>query len=111
MADDFRSEIIASVCDARDEVVFGWRSFEAYPLLVTLAGAQPVPVPLTSDEAHDLRAMAAALTPRTRLELLRTPYPSAAELASCRAVLRTLGALGNTPVQLAAARRRLDLPA
>ena len=66
-------QIIASVCDAGDEVVFGWRSFEAYPLLVTLAGAQPVPVPLTSDEAHDLRAMAAAITPRTRLVLLCTP--------------------------------------
>lgn len=66
-------QIIASVCDAGDEVVFAWRSFEAYPLLVTLAGARPVPVPLTRHETHDLDAMAAAITPRTRLVLLCTP--------------------------------------
>ena len=58
-----------------------------------------------------LWAGARACLPPVALELLRSPYPSAAELAACRAVLRTLGALGNTPVQLAAARRRLDLPA
>lgn len=66
-------QIIESVCDAGDEVVFAWRSFEAYPLLVTLAGARPVPVPLTRHETHDLDAMAAAITPRTRLVLLCTP--------------------------------------
>lgn len=66
-------QIIESVCDAGDEVVFAWRSFEAYPLLVTLAGATPVPVPLTADEGHDLTAMAAAVGPRTRLVLLCTP--------------------------------------
>ena len=66
-------QIIESVCDAGDEVVFAWRSFEAYPLLVTLAGATPVPVPLTADEGHDLTAMAAAITDRTRLVLLCTP--------------------------------------
>ncbi len=58
-----------------------------------------------------LWAGARACLPPVALDLLRTPYPSTAELAACRAVLRTLGALGNTPVQLAAARRRLDLPA
>jgi len=66
-------QIIESVCDAGDEVVFAWRSFEAYPLLVTLAGATPVPVPLTADEGHDLDAMLAAIGPRTRLVLLCTP--------------------------------------
>lgn len=66
-------QIIESVCDAGDEVVFAWRSFEAYPLLVTLAGATPVPVPLTADEGHDLPAMVAAITDRTRLVLVCTP--------------------------------------
>lgn len=66
-------QVIAAVCDAGDEVIFAWRSFEAYPLLVTLAGATPVPVPLTGDGAHDLSAMAAAITPRTRLVLLCSP--------------------------------------
>ncbi|MGQ4365452.1 histidinol-phosphate transaminase [Streptomyces sp. SAS_272] len=66
-------QIIVSLCDPGDEVVFAWRSFEAYPLLVTLAGARPVPVPLGPDEGHDLEAMAAAITDRTRIVLLCTP--------------------------------------
>ncbi|MBO1901396.1 histidinol-phosphate transaminase [Leucobacter weissii] len=56
-----------------DEVVFAWRSFEAYPILVRIAGATPVMVPLAPDERHDLDAMAAAITPRTRLVLICTP--------------------------------------
>lgn len=46
-------------------VVFAWRSFEAYPILVELAGARPVRVPLDDAEGHDLDAMAAAVTERT----------------------------------------------
>ncbi len=56
-----------------DEVIFAWRSFEAYPILVQIAGATPVPVPLTADERHDLDAMAAAVTERTRLIFVCTP--------------------------------------
>lgn len=66
-------QIIVSVCDTGDEVVFAWRSFEAYPLLITLAGARPIPVPLRRDEGHDLEAMAAAITDRTRIVLLCSP--------------------------------------
>ncbi|NHC15387.1 histidinol-phosphate transaminase [Motilibacter deserti] len=56
-----------------DEVVHAWRSFEAYPIVVQIGGATGVPVPLTADERHDLDAMAAAITERTRLVLLCTP--------------------------------------
>jgi histidinol-phosphate aminotransferase len=66
-------QIISAVCDHGDEVVFAWRSFEAYPILVTVAGAQPVPVPLLDNEHHDLAAMAAAVTERTRLVILCSP--------------------------------------
>ncbi len=66
-------QIISAVCDAGDEVVFAWRSFEAYPILVTVAGARPVPVPLLDTEHHDLPAMAAAITDRTRLVILCSP--------------------------------------
>jgi histidinol-phosphate aminotransferase len=65
-------ELVEITCDAGDEVLFGWRSFEAYPTLTTVAGAVPVQVPLT--QAHlDLPAMAAAVTERTRLVLLCSP--------------------------------------
>jgi len=56
-----------------DEVVFAWRSFEAYPILTQVAGATPVPVPLAAGGRHDLDAMAAALTDRTRVVLLCSP--------------------------------------
>ncbi len=65
-------ELVAIACDPGDEVVFAWRSFEAYPTLTRIAGATPVQVPLR--DAHlDLDAMAAAVTDRTRLVLLCTP--------------------------------------
>ena len=66
-------QLIAATCDEGDEVVFAWRSFEAYPILTTLAGAVPVQVPLAAGDRHDLDAMAAAITPRTRMVLVCTP--------------------------------------
>ena len=66
-------QIMTSLCDPGDEVVFAWRSFEAYPILARLAGAVPVGVPLAADEGHDLEAMLAAVTDRTRVVLLCTP--------------------------------------
>lgn len=70
---DVLSQLIHATAGAGDEVVFAWRSFEAYPILTKVAGATPVPVPLTADLRHDLPAMAASLTDRTRLVLLCTP--------------------------------------
>lgn len=54
------------------EVVHAWPSFDMYPLLIRNAGGTPVPVPL-KDFSHDLDAMAAAVTPRTRVVLLCNP--------------------------------------
>ena len=59
--------------DAADEVVYPWRSFEAYPICVGLAGAASVQVPLNRDGTHDLEAMLSAITDRTRVILLCTP--------------------------------------
>ncbi|MGO1235433.1 MAG: histidinol-phosphate transaminase [Microbacterium gubbeenense] len=56
-----------------DEVVYAWRSFEAYPGLVRVAGATSVEVPLAADGRHDLEAMAGAITDRTRCILVCTP--------------------------------------
>ncbi|WP_232547253.1 histidinol-phosphate transaminase [Propioniciclava soli] len=67
------SQVIRAVAGPGDEVVYAWRSFEAYPLLVVGAGATPVPVPLTEDGRHDLSALRAAITDRTRLVILCTP--------------------------------------
>lgn len=55
-----------------DEVIYAWRSFEAYPILVQIVGGTSVQVPLR-DEAHDLDAMADAITDRTRLIIVCSP--------------------------------------
>lgn len=56
-----------------DEIVYPWRSFEAYPGIVAVTGATGVEVPLRADGTHDLDAMLAAITDRTRLVLVCTP--------------------------------------
>ncbi|GAA4105412.1 aminotransferase class I/II-fold pyridoxal phosphate-dependent enzyme [Nocardioides kongjuensis] len=56
-----------------DEVVMAWRSYEAYPLSVQVAGGRSVQVPLTDSGAHDLAAMAAAIGPSTRVAIVCNP--------------------------------------
>lgn len=67
------SQIMAAAVGENDEVVYAWRSFELYPILVGLAGARSVQVPLTAEGRHDLPAMAEAVGPATRLLLVCTP--------------------------------------
>jgi histidinol-phosphate aminotransferase len=64
--------LIQATASVGDEVLFGWRSFEIYPLQVRVAGAVPVQVPLR-DETFDLDAMLAAITDRTRLIFVCNP--------------------------------------
>lgn len=66
-------QIVQAVAGAGDEVMFAWRSFEAYPIIATIAGAKSVQVPLRADGGHDLDAMAAAITNRTRVIFICTP--------------------------------------
>jgi histidinol-phosphate aminotransferase len=56
-----------------DEVLYAWRSFEAYPIVTLLAGATPRTVPLLDDGTHNLAAIAHAVGPKTRLIFLCTP--------------------------------------
>jgi histidinol-phosphate aminotransferase len=65
-------QLIEAVGDPGNEVLYAWRSFEAYPPLADLAGAASVRIPL-QDETHDLAAMAGAITARTRLILVCNP--------------------------------------
>lgn len=66
-------QFVQATCDQGDEVIFAWRSFEAYPIVATINGAVSVRVPLRADESHDLEAMAAAITERTKLVLICQP--------------------------------------
>jgi histidinol-phosphate aminotransferase len=60
-------QLIQITCSVGDEVVFGWRSFEVYPLQVRVAGATPVQVPL-HNHTFDLDAMRAAITMRALVD-------------------------------------------
>ncbi|NUO98327.1 MAG: histidinol-phosphate transaminase [Nonomuraea sp.] len=65
-------QLFETVGEPGVEVVYAWRSFEAYPLLAELAGVTPVQVPLAGED-HDLDAMAEAITDRTRMVFVCNP--------------------------------------
>ncbi|RNL85834.1 histidinol-phosphate transaminase [Halostreptopolyspora alba] len=65
-------QLLEATAEPGTEVVYAWRSFEAYPLLADLSGATSVRVPL-SEETHDLDALAASITDRTRVVLVCNP--------------------------------------
>lgn len=67
------AQLIQAAAAPGDEIVYAWRSFEAYPLLVAAAGATAIEVPLTHGYRHDLRAMAAAVNERTRMIIVCSP--------------------------------------
>lgn len=58
---------------SQDEVIYPWRSFEAYPIVTGLAGATSVAIPNLPNGEHDLEAMTAAITDRTTVIILCTP--------------------------------------
>lgn len=55
-----------------DETVMGTPAFIVYKLVTLLFGAKPVEVPLRNHR-HDLDALAAAVTPRTKIVFLPSP--------------------------------------
>jgi histidinol-phosphate aminotransferase len=65
-------QLLEAVGEPGAEVLYAWRSFEAYPYLTDLANATRVEVPLR-EHGHDLAAMAEAITERTRLIFVCTP--------------------------------------
>jgi len=66
-------QLLQATAGPGDEVVYAWRSFEAYPIITQISGAASVRVPLTEGEDHDLDAMADAVTDRTRLIFVCNP--------------------------------------
>ncbi|WP_328311704.1 histidinol-phosphate transaminase [Streptomyces sp. NBC_00442] len=65
--------LVQSTSGPGDEVIYAWRSFEAYPIITQISGAKSVRVPLTPGDVHDLDAMADAITDRTRLIFVCNP--------------------------------------
>jgi aspartate aminotransferase len=68
-----------------DEGIYFDPAFAAFPSVIDFAGAKPVPVPLRGENGFklDVRALEAAITPRTRLITLNSPHnPTGAVLDS-----------------------------
>ncbi len=71
------SEVIELMCHAmlgpQAEVVAARHAFSMYPVMAQLFGATYVEAPNKADWSHDLDAMLAAVTPRTRIVFITNP--------------------------------------
>ncbi|MBH0130439.1 histidinol-phosphate transaminase [Salinibacterium sp. NK8237] len=67
------AQLVSAAAAAGDEVIYAWRSFEAYPLLVSAAGATSVQIANQGDHRHDLAAMSDAITASTRVVIVCSP--------------------------------------
>ncbi|GAB3796821.1 histidinol-phosphate transaminase [Micromonospora zhanjiangensis] len=65
--------LVRATCLPGDELLYAWRSFEAYPIIAATSGVTSVQVPNDAGHGHDLAAMAAAVTDRTRMILVCNP--------------------------------------
>jgi histidinol-phosphate aminotransferase len=66
------TQLVQAVADVDDEVIYAWRSFEAYPIITAVSGASSVQVAL-GEHVHDLDAMAERVTGKTRLIFICNP--------------------------------------
>ncbi len=88
-------QLVQATChDPADEVLFAWRSFEAYPIVTQIGGATARTVPLDGDFRHDLDAMAAAVGPRTRLVMVCSPNNPTGTVVTRAELERFLAAVG-----------------
>ncbi len=94
------AQLIQAAAGPGDEVLYSWRSFEAYPGLVTVAGATNVMVPNSPDHRHDLAAMANALTERTRVVIVCTPNNPTATTVTAEEFARFMEAVPNDTLVL-----------
>jgi histidinol-phosphate aminotransferase len=72
-ADEILELLAKTLLGPGDEAVFAWPSFAMYPIVVQGMGATPVRVPLDGDLVHDLDALLAAVSERTRLVFVCNP--------------------------------------
>jgi histidinol-phosphate aminotransferase len=75
-------QLLQAVVERGDTMAYAWRTFDAYPLLAAMVGAQPVPVPLSPEGRQDLGALLAVLDHRTRVMVLCNPHNPTGSLVS-----------------------------
>ncbi|MGH3787249.1 MAG: histidinol-phosphate transaminase [Pseudonocardiaceae bacterium] len=86
-------QLVQATCGPADEVLFAWRSFEAYPIITQVAGARQRMVALRYDHTHDLGAMLDAITPATRLIFVCNPNNPTGTAVRCDELVGFLDAV------------------
>lgn len=79
--------------DPGDEIVMCWPSFVSYKQGATVEAATWTPVPLAADGAYDLDALAAAVTPATKIVVVVSPNNPTGGVVSDADLRRFLDAL------------------
>ncbi|WP_427006184.1 histidinol-phosphate transaminase [Pseudarthrobacter sp. H2] len=83
------------------EVVHAWRSYEAYPILVGVAGSAGLRVGLDAELRHQLDAMVGAITDRTKVVIICNPNNPTGTMIRHDDLMRFLGQVpGNVLVVL-----------
>ncbi|MFF3909623.1 aminotransferase class I/II-fold pyridoxal phosphate-dependent enzyme [Streptomyces sp. NPDC001848] len=67
-------QLLRAVIRPGDRMVYAWPGFDAYPMLATMAGAEPVPVPLLPDGRQNLAALAGAIDVTTGVVVVCNPH-------------------------------------
>jgi len=83
------------VFEPGDEVIMATPSFVVYPLVASIMGARAIEVPLDKALAHDLDAIAKAVTSRTKLIFICNPNNPTGTVVSardCRAFMESVPA-------------------
>ncbi|EON90931.1 histidinol-phosphate aminotransferase [Marinobacter lipolyticus SM19] len=88
-SNDVLEVITRCFADVESEVVFSQYAFAVYPLVTQAIGAKGVPVP-AKDWGHDLDAMAAAVTDRTKLVFVANPNNPTGTVHNAEAILAFL---------------------
>jgi histidinol-phosphate aminotransferase len=83
------TQLVQAVADADEEVVYAWRSFEAYPIITAVSGASSIQVPLV-EHVHDLDAMAERITGKTRVVFVCNPNNPTGTVVDRDALVRFL---------------------
>ena len=66
-------QVVQIAAGAGDSVMFGWRSFESYPIVTQIAGATRQAIDLDAADRYDLDAMLAAINDTTRVIFVCNP--------------------------------------
>lgn len=82
------TQLVNLLAGPGDEVVYPWRSFEAYPIIVSGSGAASVQISNRLDGGHDFDAMIAAINDKTRLIIVNNRITQ----RPCRYATTKLGA-------------------